>query len=535
MAPRKNTISDQRREELLRKYEGLDDRMWRYEHLYRIADQEGNDVQVELNWCQRELARTMWFREIILKGRQVWVTTFLQLYALDMAFFNSNFRAGIIAQTKELAEEIFEDKLLYMYNSMPEDLKKINPIVSINKQEMKFANGSKIRVSTSFVSGTYHFIHISEYAAMAQESEEKAQKVKRSVQAVSPRCIVVYECTSRGPDGSFHEMWNDAVETEAEIKAGKRKRSPLDFRPRFFPAWKHPRNRDYNAITLTDGEQDYFDRLEDELKKPMPDEYRYWYVRKKEELGHAMPQEYPNTPEEAFEVILEHQIFGTQVRRLEDEGRAMNLPHIRGEPVHVAMDIGRSDACAMMFYQYHVAWTNVIRSYENKNLDVTFYVEILQSFREQYGYAYGTIYLPHDGKAKHYTSLAGSAEDVFRRNGFDVYVISRPGKKAASIEPARRAFSRCRFDRVDCADMLVSLKHYSWEEDPKTRKPTDIPKHDRHCHYADAFQTFALADNDGAELRKIMEEMERSRPGSGYRRRENREPEWEPEYEDVPL
>ena len=514
------------------RYEGLDTPLWRYDHLYRILSRQGEDIPLILGTYQRDLLTTMWFREYIVKGRQQYVTTALQLYALDTAFFHANFIAGIIADTKEHAEEIFADKLLYMYNSLPDDLKALNPLKSSSKQTLQFANGSKIRVSTSFVSGTYHFIHISEYAAMAEESEDKAQKVKRSVQAVSPKCVVIYECTSRGPGGSFEDMWRKAEISEEEIEAGKRRRTPLDFRPRFMPPWNHPDNRDPDDLfEFSNAQEDYFNAVDDAIGRKLPREYKVWYWKKKEELGDDMLQEYPNTIEEAFEVIVEGQIFGPQVRRAEEDGQVMSLPHVRGEPVMIASDIGRGDAGSLLFYQHDGPWFNFLRGYQNKLVDIDHYVDILKYYRDEYGFSYGTIYLPHDGKAKYYTSIAGSAEQIFSRHGFDPMVVDKPPKKNVSINPARKLFSRCRFDRAGCKHVLASLKHYSWEKDKTTGEYTDLPKHDRYSHYSDAFQTFALVADAGVELQQIIDTMEKRRPGSSGLR------EWQEvdEYEDVTL
>ena len=514
-------ISKAAKEALMEKYKGLDDRLWRTNNLYRILTREGLDIPFRLNWCQNILANDMWYREIVIKGRQQGISTYLQLYPLDRAFFHKNFVGGIIADTMLHAEEIFEDKLRFMYNSLPDDLKALNPLKSDSKKELVFSNGSKIRVSTSFVSGTYHYIHVSEYAAMAQESEEKATKVRRSVEAVSPKCMVIYECTTRGPGGSFEEMWNTSVNTENQILAGKRTRTPLDFKPRFFPAYKHPDNQvvDEN-MELTEGDEDYFRRIEEETGDQIGRGFKMFYIRKREALesgreqgGHIL-QEYPNTAKEAFDLVIEGQIFGPNVRKVEEEGRIMPLPHVRGQPVHVACDLGQNDATSMWLWQYDGPWANIIDCYENKLLDITHYVEIMHDLRVRNGYSYGMVYLPHDGSSRYFTSIAGSAEEIFRRNGFNVTVIPRPIQKRLPIEAARRKFSKCRFDEAKCAPGLEALRHYSYERHQNTREFSNIPKHDRWCHYADAFQTFALADDDGAEIRMIAADMEKARPRS---------------------
>ena len=53
------------------------DPLWRLGHLYHIVDKSGLDVVMTPNAAQRKLYGNMWYRNIVLKARQLGFTTFI--------------------------------------------------------------------------------------------------------------------------------------------------------------------------------------------------------------------------------------------------------------------------------------------------------------------------------------------------------------------------------------------------------------------------------------------------------------------------
>src|SRR5581483_2600523 len=96
----------------------LADQRWRLSHLYRIKDKEGKDVQFQPNWAQDLLLRPHYLN-IILKARQLGITTFHALLFLDTCLFNHNVNAAIVADSKPVAREIFIDKVKFAYDNLP--------------------------------------------------------------------------------------------------------------------------------------------------------------------------------------------------------------------------------------------------------------------------------------------------------------------------------------------------------------------------------------------------------------------------------
>lgn len=57
----------------------LGDWRWRLNNLYWITDKEGRRVQFKMNWAQEELFDYMHYMQVILKARQLGMTTFITL------------------------------------------------------------------------------------------------------------------------------------------------------------------------------------------------------------------------------------------------------------------------------------------------------------------------------------------------------------------------------------------------------------------------------------------------------------------------
>jgi hypothetical protein len=81
---------------------------WRINNLYKVINKEGNAVTFKLNWAQQDLYKNMWYMNVILKARQLGMSTMIALLFLDRCFWNSNQTAGIIAHTREDSEMLSE-------------------------------------------------------------------------------------------------------------------------------------------------------------------------------------------------------------------------------------------------------------------------------------------------------------------------------------------------------------------------------------------------------------------------------------------
>ena len=91
----------------------LADREWRLNNLYMIKDKQGAFSCMKLNWAQQALLKDSHYLNIILKARQLGVTTYHAIMFLDTCLFNENVNAAIIADSRSVAREIFIDKVKF--------------------------------------------------------------------------------------------------------------------------------------------------------------------------------------------------------------------------------------------------------------------------------------------------------------------------------------------------------------------------------------------------------------------------------------
>jgi hypothetical protein len=326
----------------------LGNQRWRLNNLYTIIDKNGHPVRFKMNWAQEELYEGMHYSNIALKARQLGVTTFICVYFLDTALFNSNLRLGIIADTLPNGSAIFREKLLYSYNALPETIRRRIPTTRDSATELVLANNSSIRVGTSMRSGTLNYLHISEFGKICARYPDKAREIRTgSLNTIAPGQITFIESTAEGQEGDFFNMCEQA---QAMQRMG-RPLTPLDFKFFFFPWWRAP---EYvlpaEGVVIPDEYVTYFDKLRDQGIAVTP-EQRAWYVKKAQTQFEDQKREFPSTPAEAFEASLEGAYFAQEMAKAESEGRIGSHPAIAGLPVNTAWDIGVGDSTAIWFWQ----------------------------------------------------------------------------------------------------------------------------------------------------------------------------------------
>ncbi|MGL4297354.1 MAG: hypothetical protein ACRCTG_16720 [Aestuariivirga sp.] len=472
------------------------DPMWRLSNLYKIlikgdGDEDGLVIQFKPNQAQRKFIERLWHRNIILKARQLGFTTLICLVWLDHALFNSNVRCGIIAQDREAAEVIFRDKVKFAYDNLPPELKAQFPLAKDSASELLFAhNNSSIRVATSMRSGTIHRLHISEFGKICAKFPQKAAEVMTgSIPAVPKTGVIVVESTAEGQEGEFYDMTQRAM----ALDHLKRELTFRDYRFHFFPWWKAPEyTMDPAGVIMTRKDEDYFTRIEAEIGQEIAPEQRAWYVATREadfaNSPERMWQEYPSTPEEAFQRSTEGCYYTQEMAIARKTGRITSVPWERAHPVNTFWDIGLNDEMAIWFHQRIGAQDRFIRYYENSGESFAHYVAEMH----RHGYVWGRHYLPHDGDTqrlgveKNWTPKQ-MLEDLGLRN---IEIVPRIDRVQTGIQMTRDAFSTAWFDETGCAQGLKHLDMYRKEWDDRRGVWKDQPRHDKASNGADAFRGY---------------------------------------------
>lgn len=467
----------------------LSDQWTRLKTWYYIIDDSSNVIKFKPNWLQEALYKNLHYMNIILKARQMGVTTFFAILFLDSCLYNRNVTAGIIAHHKDDAEKIFRRKIKFAYERLPEEIKKMIPVKVERTTEMEFANGSSISVATSFRSGTVNLLLVSEHGKICRKYPDKAEEIKTGAfNAVHSGQFIAIESTAEGRAGDFYEMCMRA----RNAQLAKRPLTPLDFKFFFYPWFRHPSYRISSIGEIIPAHlKEYFDSLKAKYNVILTREQMVWYTKKYELLSDKMKQEYPSTPEEAFEASIIGAYFNQQMTDAYSEGRICSVPWDRSVPVDTWWDIGMNDSTSIWFSQKVGREIHLIEYYENSGEGLEHYIKYCLDKKYWYGRHVG----PHDLDVRE-LGTGISRIDTARSLGVSFDVVPRVNNKMESIEAARRLIPLCWFDAEKCSIGISHLERYRKKYNEKLGIFMDKPVHDNACHGADAFQTLAMGKKE---------------------------------------
>ena len=438
-----------------------------------------------MNSLQYFLYREMHTRNLILKARQLGFSTFVQIFILDQCLFHRGVNAGVIAHKLTAATEIFDDKIKFAYDNLPEAIKQRVRADTSNTRELKLSNDSKIVVDVSLRSGTYNLLHISEYGKICAQHPERAREIKtgalNTVDA-SPENAVFIESTAEGKSGHFWELcranWNRTDEL-----------STLDYKFLFFPWWEAPEYELETKVFISQEMSEYFIKIKEEQDIRLSNRQKYWYVKKAEEQGDDIKREMPSYKEEAFEQAVLGAWFHKQMAFLEKSDQIGGYPHDPGHVVDTFWDIGHSDFTSIWFYQ-NIHGRNVFIDYFQYNGELApFYAKKLQEKQKKHGYVYGKHYFPHDTGN---TTFIGNPRDTLQKLGVTATVGQRVTEKIDAIDAARIKLPTCFFDKKKTVKGLNALKNYRKKWNTSMGEFSDTQSvHDWASHGSDAFMEFA--------------------------------------------
>src|ERR1700677_3982720 len=317
--------SEERLEKLMQNDElrMLGDENWRLNNLYYIKNQEGKKIRFQPNWAQQELSNDSHPCKIILKARQLGITTYYCLKHLDHILWNDNMQAGIVAHTVDDASNLFQDKLKYAFDHLHPAIRALFKPTGDSAKELSFSHGSSIRVGTSLRSSTLQFLHISESGKVCAKNPEKAREiVTGSLNTIHAGQSMVIESTAEGKEGYFYDM----------VQESRKPRSvpltPLDFKFFFFPWWKHPFYTMGAAVEISNDLKDYFAKLA-LSGVVLSDPQKWWYANKWKTQKEDILREFPSTPDEAFAASQDGYWYATYLKELYDSGHVTTVSYDR--------------------------------------------------------------------------------------------------------------------------------------------------------------------------------------------------------------
>lgn len=459
------------------------DEKQRLNNLYRIVDRNSKSLPFNMNMVQEDVLSKLHTRNLILKARQLGMSTFSVLYLLDQVLFSSNLSAGIVSYSLEHAQHIFKKIIGHALDTLPENIKPFINITQRSAREITFKNGSSLRVDTTLRGGAYPLVLVSEFGKTCARNPQKAEEViTGTLQAVPANGKVIIESTGEGNEGYFADMVTSAY------NRGNDNISPLEYQLFFYPWFDEPSYKIYELVDYSVDLTDYFNDIEKETGRLITKPQRNWYALQTRVLGSKVKQEYPSTVSEAFLSSSDAFYFAEAVANAYKDHRCVYTSILDALlPLYVAMDIGVNDLTVIIFFQLNHGEIRILDYYEDKNKDTDFYAKFLLQDKK---YLYHTIFLPHDSVKRDPLDISNSYERDFRRlfSGTNTrfHVLPKVDKQM-QISHARIKLDRCVFNVNRVKTLLDQVSKYRKEWNEKTGRYLEKPLHTVASNYADAF------------------------------------------------
>lgn len=421
---------------------------------------------------------------MILKSRQLGFTTDEALDSLDDALFNRNMECLLIAHNLDAGENIFDKKIELAWKSLHPQLKALYRVDTSTSKAMKFEFGdgsfSSIVVDTSGRSGTYNRVHITEFADLCKKYPNKVKDIiEGTIPAVPTGGRVDIESTSQGASGEFYEMFMQAYER------GQPK-YPTEYKAHFYN-WQW--DEEIPLITPEPNLPQAFKDYQDYMRLTNQ-EITYYYLKwlSLNRDWNSLRKEYPTTPEEAFEAIVEGSYYGVELGRMEREGQISIVPYDKALKVHTVWDLGIGSNLVVGFYQ---------RTREGQLRKIDYWVgagsdglpEAVKAVSSK-PYIYGYHFGPHDLGAVE-ISTGKNRIDTARELGISFRLVPDISIDDG-INAAQVTLGTMLVDKEKCKEWIRAMKNYCREWDEKRGAYKDIPYHNWASHGADEFRYASL-------------------------------------------
>ena len=410
---------------------------------------------------------------------------------LDQALFIPNTSCGIIAHTKDDATKLFR-RIKLAYENMDSGFKKLVRLESDSATELTFSNGSGIVVDTSMRSSTLQLLHISEFGYICAHYPEKAAEIMSgSLEAVGTGQLTFIESTAEGSAGSYYDLWNTAIALE---KSGG-KFTSMDFKPFFFPWHKEPSYVLHEYVEPSKEIGEYFRKLES-IGIYLSGAQQAWYIKKHGQLLDKMWQEYPSTPEEAFQGSADGLVYGRQIVDARIEKRFSMVPYNKNALVHTSWDLGgasgKGDYTAIIFFQLVGNMVCIIDFHQSNMMSLAENIHVVKCK----GYTYGDHLAPHDiGVVE--SAYGHSRIEVARNLGIKFIIVGKNSAREKislieGIDAVRGLMPRIWIDDKKCEELIRCMDNYCYDWDERMVRWSDKPKHNWASHGNDALRYMAI-------------------------------------------
>jgi len=450
---------------------------------YKIKNKAWQIVPFIPNEFQLYYLKNKHNRNLILKARQHWFSTMIQIDFLDDALFNKNLSVGIIAQDKQTAQLIRKDKIEVALENLPDFCKDYWKFDKSNAHEISLSNWSSIYVSNSFRWGTLQRLHISEYGKICAKYPDKAREIRTwAVEAVEMNQQIVIESTAEWNEWDFYEK------AEQYNKIIWQPLTPLDYRFFFFP-WRVNKDYSYDALVVTIPKETdaYFQKLEDEYWVYLSEWQKKRYYLKQKDLKDEMKREYPSVYNEAFEVATEWAYLQSQINIMYQQNRVTRVPYDPNLLVYTWRDIGWAWWWDDMVVWFAQIFSNEIRIIDYREWTWYSMLYVLKNVVDTKPYKYAKHIGPHDMRV-HSQMTWETRLEVAKKAWYEFELVESPAWAVSNrIDIMRTLFSKVRLDAKNAIAWLNKLKNYKRKRNDSTWSRTSEVHKNGAQHASDAF------------------------------------------------
>lgn len=247
--------------------------------------------------CEEQLATRGQIRIVVLKARQIGISTIIEAINFVLAMLYDDFKAKIVSHEKDSATGILEMTKRYWdtYAWKKHYTEKYNGLTHLswtNKSDINVSTAANAKTGRSL---TIHSLHASE-VGFWPDPETLMTGLDQSIPTFGLNCIFL-ESTANGVGNYFHKKCTTAMKGESEYEFV------------FYPWHEHP---EYTAAYVPEDSRQHYNVLgpltEEEIKLReqfgLSDArliWRRWAIQNKCQGDiNKFHQEYPSTPHEAF-------------------------------------------------------------------------------------------------------------------------------------------------------------------------------------------------------------------------------------------
>jgi len=473
---------------------------WRLHNIYYIVDRRSSKMLFTPRLAQQILLDNLHNKIIILKSRQMGITTFFTLLGLDQCIFNEHFKYALITQGKKESVEAFK-KILFAFAKIPPQIQEQVSRTNDSKDTVELSNGSSANVSVSTRSGTVNFLHISEYAITDYKSPKKREEIDTgALPSVAKDQMIVIESTNKGHQGQFYKRVTTAIPYQSDMPIGR-----MDYKLFFFPWFIEKDYFDDESCILTDNEIRYKDKVESYYDFKLQDNQWNWYFKTYRTQKDKMFEEFPSTKEEPFTSSVQGAFYEEEMIIATEQGRIGHFKYNPNLPVYFGWDLGMNDLTVIITGQWDAMANKwyIIDSFAGQDKGYEYYVKYL--IDRPYNFKGCKNLLPHDIAVREQSTGEGRILKLFNTvvpNAKGNYTklsnliqVPRIPNKISEIGLMRQEFEKFHIDESGCGSLVLALRNYRrvWYEDKKVYSDEAI--HDVHSHYCDAFAQLVRGKN----------------------------------------